>query len=206
MKTPKKSLIIAVSIIGLLLVLIFCRFFIFKGLGNYLTDLDVETNANLTVVLSGGAFDRGNEAAKLYHQGKVKRILCVGGNQSGDLKSLGLNYFESDVTKINLMRSQIPDSIITVIHQGTSTFEESGVVLNYCLENKIDTLVLVSNYFHSHRIRNVFNRKFKEKGIQVYIHGARSSRYQEEKWWQSEDGLLALSNEYLKLLYYFLKK
>ncbi len=197
---------ISLGVICLLVLLTYsCRFYLLRGLGHYLDDTDSSTENELCIILSGGAYDRGNEAVKLFNAHQINRIVCVGGNKSGDLKALNLDYYESDVTKLNLTRQHVPDSLITVVQEGTSTLEEADVLLKYCRKNKIKSIMLISHIFHSHRIKQVFKKKFESSGIQFIIHGAPSSRYDENKWWESEDGLLAVSNEYLKLGYYLFK-
>ena len=47
--------------------------------------------------------------------------------------------------------------------------------------------------------------KFFEKGIEVKVIGASAISYSENKWWENEYGLLALNNEYVKLMYYCFK-
>jgi uncharacterized SAM-binding protein YcdF (DUF218 family) len=155
-------------------------------------------------VLSGGAFDRGTKAADLFHQGKVEHFICTGVNQSPDLKALGFDTLESDLTKIHMMNLGVPDSIITLMRLGTSTLEESNAILNYCLNHSIDTVLIISSKFHTRRVYQVFTEKFAKQGRTVLIQGAPSSSYNEEKWWESEYGLIALNNEYLKQLYYFI--
>lgn len=55
------------------------------------------------------------------------------------------------------------------------------------------------------RINNVFRPMFREKGIEVVLHGTSSSYYNKMEWWKTEEGLIAINNEYMKLLYYWWK-
>lgn len=156
-------------------------------------------------ILSGGAFDRGNKGADLFHQGKVMSFVCTGGNRSPDIKALGLDILESDLTKMQLVKMGVPDSAINLIKKGTSTLEEAEIILNFSLEHKLDTVLIVSSKYHTRRVHQVFTNKFLDNGIVVLIQGAPSSMYDELNWWKSEYGLIALNNEYLKQIYYLLK-
>ena len=78
-------------------------------------------------------------------------------------------------------------------------------------EKGYGTSIIINNKFE---IRETFSApcgndtrflKFAQKGIQVSIKGAASSSYSENEWWKSENGLIALNNEYIKLIYYFMK-
>lgn len=178
---------------------------ILKALGNYLIVEDKITYIENAVVLSGGAFDRGNKAAELWHEKIISTIICTGENLSPDLKALNIDTLENQITKTQLIRKGVPNENIYLISKGTSTFEEAEVILNYCLRNELKEILIISSKFHTKRIQQVFKNKFKENGIQVSIAGASSSNYEEMKWWESENGLIALNNEYIKLFYYFVK-
>lgn len=162
-------------------------------------------SADAIAVLSGSPFDRANAAAILDHQAKVPYFICTGKNQSGDLKVLGDSIYECELLKIQLQKKFIDSNRIVLLKQGTSTAEESEALLTYALSNHIDSLIIVSTKFHTRRIQYVFKSKFKKAGIAVFIQGAASSAYDEKQWWKSENGLIALNNEYIKLLYYLVR-
>lgn len=157
------------------------------------------------VVLSGGAFDRGNAAALLYKNGDIQQFVCTGKNQSPDLKAFGTDTLESDLTKLQMTKQGVPDSLIYLIKEGTSTLEESEAILTFCKNNSIKEIAIISSKFHTRRVHQVFTQKFKKDKIEVFIYGAPSSVYKELEWWQNEYGLIALNNEYIKQLYYLLK-
>lgn len=155
-------------------------------------------------ILSGGAFDRGIKAANLFHDGEVAHLVCTGGNQSSDIKALGIDALESDLTKLQLVKLGVPEEAITVIKKGTSTFEEAELILVFCKMQHLDSILVISSKFHTRRVHQVFTKTFDEEGISVSIQGASSSNYDELNWWKSEAGLIALNNEYLKQLYYLI--
>lgn len=177
-----------------------------RGMANFLI-VEKETNHTLKYgfVLSGGAFDRGNKAALLYQEGKILQFICTGKNQSPDLKALGTDTLESDLTKLQMVKQGVVDSLIFLLKEGTSTLEESEAILAYCKTNKIKEIGIISSRFHTKRVHQVFTKKFRKEGIEVFIYGAPSSMYNEMEWWQSEYGLIALNNEYIKQLYYLIK-
>lgn len=189
----------------LMLGIYFSRFIIFKSLAEYLMVEDDISYVENAFVLSGNAFDRGHKAAELYHEGKIAHIICLGANQSNDLRSLGIDTLESEVTQIQLIREGVPSDAISLFPIGTSTAEEAEFVLSYCLKKELTEFAVVSSCFHTKRVEQVFRKSFEEKGITVYIIGAPSSLFDESRWWESEYGLIALNNEYLKQLYYLVK-
>ncbi len=156
-------------------------------------------------VLSGGGYDRGNEAVNIYRKGYVKSIVCTGGNPVYEFRVFNIDTLESDMTVANLKRQQIPDSVIVVLREGTSTNEEAAIIFKYCKQQGLKRILVLSSKIHSRRVKKVFTKQFKDESIKVFVRGAFSSRYNEMLWWQSEDGLIALNNEWVKTAYYWLK-
>lgn len=174
----------------------------------FATSLIVEDKlqtADAMVVLSGGGYDRGNEAVKILQQGYTKQIICTGGNPVVELKVFNIDTLESDMTVANLKRQHVPDSVIVEIRDGTSTKEESDIILNYCRQHHFKKIMVLSSKLHTHRVNEVFKEKMRKDNIEVIVRGAPSSRFDELNWWKSEDGLIAVNNEWLKRIYYWIK-
>lgn len=176
-----------------------------RGAANFLICEDSPSQAQIIFVLSGAPSERAAKATELYKQGFCKKIVCTGENHPQDFVAMGMDMAESELAKNALMKLNIPDSAITLLEEGTSTMEESDAILKYCIDKKLNSIQIVSSMFHTRRVRNVFKEKFAEKNIEVKIIGAPSVGYQENKWWECEYGLIALNNEYVKLMYYLVK-
>lgn len=161
--------------------------------------------ADVLFVLSGGGYDRGNEAARIIKVGYVQKVVCTGGNPFVELKVFNIDTLESDMTVANLRRLLIPDSIVTEIREGTSTKEESDIILHYCLQHQVKKAMVLSSKLHTHRIDEVFRKKLGKVGIELIVRGAPSSQFDEMLWWQSENGMIAVNNEWLKRMYYWWK-
>lgn len=182
------------------------RIEILRGMAHFLIcETALPASADALVVLSGSPFDRANKAAELNQIISFPTYICTGKNQSGDLKVFRDSVYECDLLKIRLIQKGIPENKIQLLKEGTSTAEEAEAVLQYATKLHMDTLVVVSSKFHTRRIKNVFLKPYKKHGIHVFIQGAPSTTYDEENWWKSEYGLIALNNEYIKLMYYFFK-
>lgn len=162
-------------------------------------------SADAIAILSGSPYDRANTAVLLDYQTKVPYFICTGKNQSGDLRVFKDSVYECDLLQMQLQKNKVDSSRIVLLKEGTSTAEEADALLTYALSHKIDSLVIVSSKFHTRRIKSVFVSRYKKAGIAVFIQGAASSAYDENHWWKSENGLIALNNEYIKLLYYLIR-
>lgn len=197
------------KIAGILLVLILVAFLfrneILIGFGSFLIYENELKPVTYAFVLSGGPWDRGNEAAKVYKKGFIDTIVCTGENIPADFKALGLDLLESEITQKNILKNGVPDSKIKLIKKGTSTQEEADAILQFCKQQKVKQAIVLSSKFHTRRIKQVFKKRFEKEGINIIVHGAPSSQYNEMAWWQNEYGLIALNNEYIKQVYYLLK-
>lgn len=197
----------ALLILFVVLIMLFLlRIPILKEAGNFLISETKELQeAEILIVLSGGAYDRGLHAAELFEEGYAPRIVCPGGNTPPDFEALGMEMLESELTKHFMTDLGVPEEKILVIPEATSTMEESDVILEYMEGQNIESCIIVSSKFHTRRVRGVFEDKLRDAGISVQFSGAPSQTYEESAWWTNEYGLLTVNNEYVKLLYYWLK-
>jgi len=202
----KRSLAFVLFCIMLVAVGIVFKTQILQSFSNFLIKQDAPEKADLMVVLSGSAFDRGNEGARLYKEGYARHIICPGGNLEELFLILGDTVYESDLCKKNIIRNGVADSLVTVLHYGTSTREEADTILGYCKQHQIKKIIVVTTLFHTRRAGSVYKKRFAAEGITVLMRGAHASEYDEDLWWQSEYGLIGLNNEYMKTLYYLIKR
>lgn len=178
---------------------------ILRSFATFLIREDSVQKADAIFILSGGGYDRGNLAAKLFDAGYAPKIICTGGNAMPELCVFNIDTLESDMARANLLQLGIPDSVIVMIRQGTSTKEESKIIFNYCATNHLKRIIIVSSKLHTYRVNDVFRKKLKEQGVDLIIRGAPSSRFNEMEWWKTEEGLIAINNEWLKTFYYWWK-
>ncbi len=178
---------------------------ILQSFSGFLIKQDAPEESDAMVVLSGNAFDRGNEGARLYRDGYTKRVICPGGNLERAFLIMGDTVYESELLKKNIVRNGVPDSMITLLRYGTSTAEEADTLLGYCREHHVKKLLVVTSLFHTRRAGKVYRKKFAGTETKIIMRGAHDSQFDENYWWKDEYGLIALNNEYMKTFYYFLK-
>lgn len=196
--------IIWISVIILVpLVLFLARRPIMRGMGSYLTDKDHVENCDAIFVLGGNAEDRGAEAAILWHDGVAPVIHSTGSHVPSALAVLDTFITEAGMARIAMMNGGVPGDVIVPINEGTSTLEEAHIILETSLAQGYSRIMIVTTNHHTRRTRNVFEEIFEDSGIAVNIHGGPSSLYNEERWWTEEYGMIAVNNEYMKLLYYW---
>lgn len=195
----------------LLMVFLFVMLVVFRNpilvkVGSFLIHEDNVEKVDAMVVLSGSAFERGGKGASLWGQGVANKILCPGGNLVLDLLILtGDTIYENNLTRLKLIQEGVPDSLIFCVNEGTSTIEEANAILRYCQAKNVKSIMIVSSYFHTARAYRVYKKVFEGSGISINMQGSPAIRYDEKKWWTSEDGLINFNNELVKSIYYFVK-
>ncbi len=185
--------------------LFFFRTSVLQAISHVLICEDVAARSEVVFVLSGGAYDRSKEAFKLYRKRLTERFICTGGNLSKDYQSQGVDVYESDLSVRALIREGVPLKNIGVVHYGSSTEEEIRWISGWMKKNVKARITIVCSDFHSRRVRQTVNRLLAESASRVNVIGAAYTQFDQERWWESEHGLIAVNNEYVKLIYYKLK-
>jgi uncharacterized SAM-binding protein YcdF (DUF218 family) len=177
---------------------------ILQAMGNNLRSEDEPVKTRYLFVLSGGAYDRGHEAARLYKAGLVDTLVCTGENIQQNLLALGIDINEAQLTDSALVRFGVPQERIIVVPKGNSTLQEASVIRDFCLKKGQLRASVLSDKFHTGRAKELIKPILKKEGIGLTMIGSPSSQYNEDRWWESENGLIMVNNEYAKKVYYLL--
>lgn len=192
--------------IGALLIAVlvawWCRIDILRGIGGFLIREDAPLHADRMYVLGGAPVERAIAAERLYRQGLAPRVVFTGVNTPDALRLFGVKASEAAMSERMALLAGLPAERAERLEQGTSTWEEAQAVRDHARANGCDTVLVVTTEFHTRRVGNVFRKVLAPEGIVVLVRAAPSARYDPAHWWQSEDGLLMVNNEYVKLLYY----
>ncbi len=193
-----------ILLIGLLVVMLLwsMRIPLLRGIGQLLIVEDAPVHADVVYALGGSSLDRGHELALLLQRGVAPIGVTTGSNLSNALEAYGLEVTEASLTATAARRAGAPSTRIDTLVMGTSTWEEAAAVLDDARRRGADTIAVITTEFHTRRVERVFRKRFEGSGITVLIHGAHASDYEPERWWASEEGLIMVNNEYMKLLYY----
>jgi len=198
-------LIFASILVLIATLLVLFRVSILQGIGNILIDEDNPVKAEAAFVLSGNSTERAQKAYNLYQQNYINKIYTTGSQINDVLMAVDVQMTDAELTQKILLDMGIDSSIVTPIDIGTSTFEESEEILGYSQQKGFKRIIVISSKFHTRRIRSVFNKKFHEAGIEVFVIGADPLKYKIEDWWNYEQSLIFVNNEYIKMVYYWLK-
>lgn len=195
------------AVLVLLLFLLFLfRVSILRAIGDHLIVEDPPGEGEVLFVLGGNSLDRGRKAAAIHKKGRVSEVVCLGANVPGVLRVFDIDSSESEITARIVEGEGVPEDRVKVLEKGESTLEEAYACLDHCKKEGVDTAIVLSDKFHLRRVRSVFEPAFRNDSTFLRFRGVSSSRYDESQWWRSEEGMLMVNNEYMKLLYYAFAK
>lgn len=181
------------------------RIEILQAIGNHLIIEDSEEPCQVLFVLGGNSLERGISAGQVYHRGLCDQIICTGGNIPSVLAAIDTPLFEADITRNILISQGVNPLDIQVLHGSSSTWEEAAEIYEFANQKELSRIGIMSSKHHLRRVKKVFSSRFENSQIQLVYFGAKSQQYDESRWWQSEEGLIMVNNEYMKLLYYLFK-
>lgn len=200
---PLVRFFVVVMVLGML-ALVF-REPLMRGMGAFLIRTDTDRHVDALYVLGGSPYDRGNEASVVLAQGFAPIAYCTGSSVQQADRAMGLTITEGDLTRASAINAGADPRKILPYPYGTSTREEAAGILRHAQRIGADTIMVLSTDFHTRRVGNVFRERFKGSGITVLVHAAPSSEYDPAHWWNTEQGLLMVNNEYVKTMYYAVK-
>jgi len=174
--------------------------------GNWLVATDEVEPVEVLFVLSGAAQPRGYEAARLL-KGPLKesRSVCTGSLITSNLQLLNLNINEGQLTQIAILQQGVDPTRVEVLPEGTSTWEEAEIIWKYAREKGLQRIGVLTSAYHARRTRWCLEKLQRSGDASLKIYGTPVSDSTGKPWWQTEDGLLFVNNEYVKYSYYVLK-
>jgi len=200
-------LIAGLVLLSLCLLAFVLRVPLLTGLGNFLIVADELHPADVIFLLNGDFNTRPFHAAALYEQGLAPRIV-IARVEPGPVETMGLIPNETDISVRILERLGVPPEAITVLPVPggvTSTYDEATMLHDYVVEHHVERVILVTSAFHTRRAGWIFSRALEGLDVALEVAAAPNPTYDATNWWQSEAGLIALNNEYVKLIYYLVK-
>jgi uncharacterized SAM-binding protein YcdF (DUF218 family) len=200
--------------ITLLVVLLLCllayslRTPLLTGLANYLVSTDTPlAKAELIFVLNGDYDTRPFYTTDLYQQ-KLAPLVAIAQTESSQAELMGLVGNPTDIAvEIMKMRGVPSDKLLVFDETGpvTSTFDEARALRQYIQAHDVRSVILVTSAFHTRRSRWIFERELEGVPVNLQVAAAPHNGFDASNWWQKEDGLINLNNEYIKLIFYKIK-
>lgn len=192
-----------VFFVGLFL-LYSCRVSVLQSVYGYLSvGENPEMVYDYGIILGGEPLDRPKAAAELYHAGKVKRLICTGSQIPRALEAIGIMQTEAEATKNRLIGLQVPEYDILMLPVATSTREEADAINQLFADQTRGKLLIITTETHTRRALQIF-KEYCEPWDEMDVYGVAPTSYDAKIWWKSEFGFLAVWEEYVKLVYYWI--
>jgi uncharacterized SAM-binding protein YcdF (DUF218 family) len=171
------------------------------ALGRWLVVEDPLVAADAIVVMGGGGPDRVAGGVALFEAGYAPWFVVT--NMPLNTPGIREDYAE-------LMRREAqwqgvpPERILRAPGTVRTTYEEARAVGTLCAERGWQSLLVVSDRFHTRRTRRAFGDVLAGSGIRVIVRASTYSWWWPDDWWRSMDGLGVTWTEYVKWILYAL--
>ena len=191
---------IAGNLSGIVLLLVVAVCLVIKAPALLVVDEEVH-KADIAVVLGGGGGSRFRKGLSLYDAGLVDRLLLVDIKKSAWTRILKL--FCSDCEKDGNGKN------VVILEGSRNTLTDAELVEQYCNMHGVDTILVVTDPYHTRRASLIFKSQFDKGNVEVSI--VSSGDYvgklsPDEKWWQDDRTLKAVWSEIGKIAIILLRK
>jgi uncharacterized SAM-binding protein YcdF (DUF218 family) len=183
----------ALAVLILLVVVILFSPLILRGIGALLIYADPLKEADSVVALSGDTGDRVAEAARLYQKQYASYLFITYTDEPA----------RDALIRAAVMEGIPADRVIVTEMQVSNTVDEARAIKALAKERAQDSLIIITDPFHTLRTRIIFRNVFRGSGIDVQVRPVGGHWYRSTTWWRTAEGRRYTLEEYLKILLYF---
>ena len=168
--------------------------------GHFLTALDAFSQADAIVVLGGdgGDFFRVQQGVALFNEGHAPVVVFSGGVS---LKDAGLACSSAELSLEAAQELGLPTNATIIASGAQSTYDEAVNIRRLAQQHRWQSLIVVTDLFHTRRAARTFRTLLPDTTI--YLSAAPDPNVDASRWWQTEEGLVAVFNEVIKLVFYW---
>ena len=177
----------------LLVVVVLTSPLILRGIGALLIYADPLKEADSVVALSGDTGERVAEAARLYQKQYASYLFITYTDEPA----------RDALIRAAVMEGIPADRVIVTEMQVSNTVDEARAIKALAKERAQDSLIIITDPFHTLRTRIIFRNVFRGSGIDVQVRPVGGHWYRSTTWWRTAEGRRYTLEEYLKILLYF---
>lgn len=161
--------------------------------------------ADAMFVFAGDVPARPRCAAELYAKGVAPRVVFGGGRIAPELEAVERPMTDAAVDATIAMQAGVPIDATVVLPEGTSTWEDAGVLRRWAEKEAARSVVAVTSPLHSRRARMTLDLVTRATGIRIAVVTCGEPLSPGSLWWLDERPLVQVSNEALKLGLYVVR-
>jgi len=182
---------------GIALVIIIAVWAAYNAPSWLVVEDDVQ-NADIAVVLGGGGGSRLRKGISLYDTGVVKQLLLV------DKRKGAWTYIQDHLCPD--CRTDGKD--VVILDGSVNTISDATLVAKYCKKHGIDSILVITDPYHSRRALIIFNAEFEGTAVEVSV--VNSEDYvgklsPHEKWWQDNRTVKVIWGEISRIFFMYMK-
>lgn len=156
-------------------------------------------HADAMFVFAGDVPARPRCAAELYARGVAPRVVFGGGQVAPELEAVERPMSDAAVNATIAMQAGVPIDATVVLPEGTSTWEDAGVLRRWAEQEDVHSVVAVTSPLHSRRARMTLDLVAKATGVEIAVVACGEPLSPGSLWWLEERPLVQVANEALKL-------
>jgi uncharacterized SAM-binding protein YcdF (DUF218 family) len=159
-------------------------------------------HADALFVFAGDVPSRPRCAAELYARGVAPRAVFGGGSIAPELEAVERPMSDAAVNATIAMQAGIPIEATVVLPEGTSTWEDAGVLRRWAESADAHSVVAVTSPLHSRRARMTLDLVSRATGLRIAVVTCGEPLSPGSLWWLEERPLVQVTDETLKLALY----
>jgi hypothetical protein len=137
---------------------------------------------------AAGAID----ASDLVRDGKTRRLFLLpepARRADEELARRGIAYMNGNLNLVTLLHSLGVGGVEVISDAAVGTEDEGRVLVDWCGQRQLHSVIVVSSPDHSRRVRRVLRRALRGSSTKVIVRAARFSSFDPDQWWNSRDGM-----------------
>lgn len=169
------------------------------GVGNWLALANSEAQTDAIVVLGGegSGFFRTQHALALYRTSRAPLVVFSGGTW----RDAGLACSSTQLSQEAALQFGLPSAAIVLAPEAQSTYDEAVNLGALAHKNGWHSMLLVTDRFHTRRAVHTFQALTPD--VVIAVSAPDDPRYIPDRWWTTEEGLVSVVTELLKLGFYW---
>jgi uncharacterized SAM-binding protein YcdF (DUF218 family) len=173
-----------------------------------ITNAEIDHADAIVVLANAGAYvERTDHAAQLWREGRAPRVILTNENLiSGWSEALQRNPYFYERATDQLKRSGVPADRIEVLPSPVDgTLDEAVLLRQYAVQNRLQSLLIVTSAYHSRRALWIFRNVFEGSGVSVGLDAVPPGQQTPipAGWWLRPRGWRTVALEYPKFAYYW---
>lgn len=150
------------------------------------------------VVALGGDPARFPVAVGLQQAGLATGLWFTGATEG----PYGGNSWQEERARQAMQEGSVPPTAVTFLVTA-NTWEDAQQIAATAKSNKVDSLLVVTSWYHGRRALCAVHHHLRDQPIQVFYQPVETPGFGPDDWWLSERGRKVVTDELYKILFYW---